>query len=389
MPLSDSIYSARLQRLRAYLARDPDNWNLRADLFDAALAAGDRTLAREQLDAAERLRPGDPAWRHRGATLLLAEHEYQEAEALLATLIAEGNDHPQVRHNLGFARFGQGKWKEAAETVEGLLDLPADAGADAALVLWLRCEHHLDRLDEALVRFQTLATMRPLAPETWGVASLIAVDLENLADGKAWSDRALEGAPGQLEALIARGTLRLGELDAAGAGQAFEKALQQNSTDGRSWSGLAFALMLAGNFPAADEAFRKAVVTMPGHVGTWNGLGWCNALMKRPVEAQRAFAQAVEVERNNAEAHGGLAVALAQVGQEQDARREIEVALRLDRASLSARYAEALLSGEAQDPAAFQRLARRILAKHPIRPGCASGPTIGDLIFGGGAKDPG
>ena len=80
---------------------DPDNWNLRAELFDAALAAGTTELARAQLDLALRDRPDDAPWKHREATLLLATKQYPQAQAALEALIALGHDDPAIRYNLG------------------------------------------------------------------------------------------------------------------------------------------------------------------------------------------------------------------------------------------------------------------------------------------------
>jgi len=372
----------KVKRLLGYLQQDPGNWALRADLFDAALECGERDVARSLLDEAQRLRPDDPGWVHRRAVMLLAEARYSEAEGSLQALVQAGHGVPAVRHNLGFALFGQGRWEEAREAVAGLLEGPQEAERTPAMVLWLRCCHRLDRLDEGLERFRALAAQRSIGPEAWGVASLMAIDAGLMEEAQKWSDGALAGRPDQLEALAARASLKLGELDAPEAHRWFEQALQQNGGDGRSWSGLAFARMLAGDLRGAEGAFESAVAAMPEHVGTWIGMGWCQVLSQQAQAARQTFERALAVDRNVAEAHGGLAVALARLGEVSRARSEIEVALRLDRMSLSARYAEAVLSGEAENPAAFQRMARRLLAQHPAGGRARPGQTMADVVFG-------
>jgi len=369
-----------VDRLKEFLRQDPENWNLRADLFDAALAAGDVAAATEQVERARTARPDDPAWSHREATLLLATRRYPEAQVVLEHLIAAGNDHPAVRHNLAYALFAEGRLEDAAAAVEPLLGLAEESGG-LAWVLWLRAQHRLHRADQALARLGDEAAQRPMAPEAWGVASLMAIDENRLPDAAAWSERALRGRPDQLEALVARGTVALAHQDPKGALGLFERALRLHPTDGRTWSGVALARMLAMDLPGALDAFQKAVATMPDHVGTWIAYGWGRLMGNDVAGARAAFEEAVRLDRNFGESHGALAVALARQGDTARARAEIDVALRLDRLGLSARYAEAVLSGEVKDAEAFARLARRVLGQVPAPEGGAGG-TLADIVFG-------
>jgi Flp pilus assembly protein TadD len=106
---------------------------------------------------------------------------------------------------------------------------------------------------------------------------------------------------------------------------------------------------------------RPALTFIPAHIGTWHGQGWAQVLRRDLAAARRSFQAALELDRNFAESHGALAVVLALEQQEQAARKHIELAKRLDVEGLSARYAEAVLTGEAQDTQAVQRLAQRLL----------------------------
>jgi hypothetical protein len=63
------------------------------------------------------------------------------------------------------------------------------------------------------------------------------------------------------------------------------------------------------------------------------------------------------------------------------ARTEIELALRLDPKCLSARYTQAILSGEAQDPAAFLRRSRLALAQHSSDGLRGGGLTLADIVL--------
>jgi tetratricopeptide (TPR) repeat protein len=380
MSRNDGTAAPRLADLQAYLQQDPDNWSLRAEVFDVALASGERDVARAQVEYALKARPGDAGWRHRQALLLLSGAHHAEAQAVLEALVAEGHDDPFILHNLAYALFAQRRYQAAVDILGPLLDGPDDSAA-TVWVLWLRCQHRLYRLDEALQAFVARASQRAVSPEGWGVASLMALDASRLDDARAWSERALKGRGDQLEALAARGSVALAEQDVKGALGLFERALRVNPSDGRSWSGLAFTRMLQMDLPSALEAFGKAVSTMPDHIGTWIGFGWCRFLSRQPEAARQAFEQALQLDRNFGESHGALAVALARLGQTERAKTEIEVALRLDPKSLSARYAQAMLSGEADDPAAFLRLSRRVLAHVPAPKTGNVERTVADVVF--------
>jgi tetratricopeptide (TPR) repeat protein len=378
VPVGDAV----LARLKGYLERDPENWALRADYFDAALAAGERALARALVAHALERRPGDAAWRHREAMVLLAEARYPEAQGVLEALLAQGVDAPAVRHNLAWALFAQGRWESASDAVAPLLDV-ADEGAAGAPALWLRCQHRLGRLAEGLTEFRRLRAVRELPPDALGVASLMALDEGGLDEAGRLADAAIAGRADQLEALAVRGTLRLAEQDAPGALEWFGRGLRVNPQDGRTWSGIAFARMLGLDFQGAVEAFENAVRWLPEHQGTWIGFGWCRLLSRDLAGARAAFERAIGVDRTIAEPHGGLAAALARLGDREGAQRELEIASRLDRTNLSSYYAQAILDGVADDPVAFKALAQKVLSNRPLGLALPNAQTVADLVFRG------
>ena len=136
-----------------------------------------------------------------------------------------------------------------------------------------------------------------------------------------------------------------------------------------------------GNLTRAQTDFHRALKTMPSHIGTWHGLAWTQLRSQDLAAAQASFEQALAMDRNFAESHGGLAVVLAMRGQEAAAREHIELAVRLDRSNLSGQYAQALLSGEARNAAAVQRLAKRLL-------GGRAGPLGGSMADWLGSGSP-
>ena len=375
---ADSVQSQRLERLQTYLEADPQNVRLREDLFEGALEAGNFALAAQQVDAMLGKDANSQPWEHRRAVILLAQKRYVDAQAVLEALVTAGANNPVVLYNLAFSLFGQGQFEAARDQLSSLVGQSHEDVAQPALALWLRCQHHLGQLNDGLGRFNALIASQPVSAEASGVASLMAFDAGRLVDAAAWSSQALNGNPGQLEALACQGSLSLGRQDVEAAIATFQRALTLNTNDGRSWSGLAFANLLEQRFDEAHAAFENAVAHMTGHIGTWIGLGWCEFMRRDLSAARRAFASALALDRNFAESHGSMAVILATEGKRAEAAWEIELALGLDKGCLSARYAQAVLSGEVNDPVAFRKLAARVLAQHP---GPAEGQSLADVIL--------
>ncbi|WP_183085188.1 tetratricopeptide repeat protein [Trinickia fusca] len=357
----------RLARLEGYLQRDPHNTALLSDAFDTALAAGEFAAAQRFVDQAAALFDAQPEqrpyWQFREATLCMTTGRDVEAQQLLEALLEQGIDDPAVVSNLAQLAYRHGEDERALALLQPLAarhDLP-----DATAALLLRTWHRLAKLDEAMqwVGGRFAAPVPATQPGvTWvGVGSLIALDAGQAAEAKTWSEQALAGDDRQMEALVVRATIALGEDDGRLAHALLERALTINPRDGRTWSTLAFVDMLDGRLDVAEAHFQRSLETMPNHIGTWHGLGWCYLIQRDLARAQAAFAASLEIDRNFGETHGGLAVIAALEGRRDEAQASIARALGLDATSLSARYAQALLAGEASDPQAIVRLSRRLL----------------------------
>jgi Tfp pilus assembly protein PilF len=366
---------ARLARLQAYVEADPQNFSLLTDTFDCALALGELETAQSYLARALELEPDNVFLRHSQATLWIAEKRYAEAEALLNELIDAGVDSPAVVFNLAYAKIRQQKYPEGRDLFRSLAG-KTDAPPEAAAML-LRCQHHLKEFDEAFKFIDQCVQEKTLDVSSAGVASLLYLDADQLDQAKRFSEAALQQNPNHVEALVARGSVALAEQDAATAKSLFAQALKQNEQDGRVWSANALANLLEMNLDQALQEFNLAVKYMSNHIGTWHGMAWCNLLKKDLSAAQQNFETAMALDRNFGETHGGLAVVFALQGRNEEAKASIERALRLDPKSLSARYAEAILSGEAADPQAFRRFAQRVLGGRAK----AGGGSLADLLF--------
>ncbi len=359
---SASAPSASLTRLLGYVDSDPDNLQLRAEVFDLALSQGHHHVAEAQATQVLQRFPADLAWRHRFAVLAMARSDWDAAWSLLQSLDRENANDPVVAYHLAYVDFALARFDAAIERLRPLATLHLAAVPDS-LALWLRCLHRQGAVAEGVALFT--ANAGPAAnAAAWGTASLMAIDAGDLARAQAWSAQALSLDASQREALVAKATALLGHRDAEGALRCLVLALRAHPDDGRTLSGIGMAELLRRNLDASRDAFMRAVHFMPLHVGTWHGLGWCNLLRQDLPAARAAFQEALALDRNFGESHGGVAVVLALQGEAAEATTAIRRAQGLDPTGLNARYAQAVLDGDTRDPARFAQVARAALASY-------------------------
>lgn len=366
---------AQLRRLLDFLDVDPDNASLRADVFQHALDLGQLTVAEEQTRWSLGRAPFDIAWRHRLATLSMRQSEWREAQALIRSLINEGQRDPVLHFNLAYTQYALGQLDLAMAALEPLVTSHVEE-LPQALALLLRCYHAKYELQAVLDLFRTHEGPSA-SPEAFGIASLAALDAGQTKAASDWASTAIQHDPDQHEALVTLASILLANRKSQEAQVLLERALARHPEDGRTWSTLGLVKMQAADLDSAREAFKKALVRMPDHVGTWHGLGWSELFRHDLSAAQAAFEQALAIDRNFAESHGALAVVFALRDRRSESEQEIERAERLDSQSLAPRYARAILSGEVHDKRAFSRIMREALTG---REG-AQGRSLADVVL--------
>jgi len=349
-----------VQRLLGYLAGDADNLALRGDIFQAALEGGDLDEAQRQATWVLGRDPVSHAWRHRLAMLDIARGELDEAALLLQGLIDEGQGDPVIAYNRAYVDFARGALEPAVARLEPLVQAHA-AALPRAVGLLVQCLHRLGRVDDAVAMFRQHVAADSGATD-YGAAALAALDASQASLAMRWADRALALDARQHDAAVTKGTLLLGQGDVAGAMALLAGALERHPQDGRTWSAIGTAELMAGRLAAAREALVRATQLMPAHVGTWQALGWCQVFERDLVAALKVFETALALDRNFAESHGSVATVLAMQGRREEAEEALRRAQKLDANSLAARYAQAVLSGEAADPVRFQQLVSSALA---------------------------
>lgn len=371
VPLQES---ARLSRLREYLTRDPSNLNLLSEVADLSLGLGHLADARAAIAQALAVSPADRYFRSRLSSVAIAEQNWSEAIELCRGLLAEGEDHPAIRYNLGRALLYAGEYQDARAELAPLLaveGLPADLPQ-----LLIRALHHCGEVAEAAKVAQQYLEKHPDDAEVAGMLSLLQIDLGDLAAAKQWSDKALARLPDNLDALLAAGTSLLAAEDHAAATATFDHALRVSPANGRAWAGRALARLLELDVPGARADFEQATRFMSGHLGSWVGLGWIQFLDGDVDAATASFNEALARDRNFAENYAGLAIVAIAKGDWAEADKQIELALRLNPRSPGGQMARTLLLRCQNRPEVAQVLFQRGLGSLPV-PG---GGTVADMI---------
>lgn len=349
----------KLGRIEGYLVSDPGNRDLLASAIDLCLSLGQIESARKHADAAIVFFPEDVFFQHRHANVLIAQGQLDEAVAVLEKLHRDLAD-PAIAYNLAYAYFRLSRYTDANAALVPCAELP-DA-PPATVTLFMRTLHHLGEIKQALEVVQRNAERCSGASDFLAAASLLYLDEGQLEQAQRLSAASLAAGARPLEALVVSGTVALGLGDIAIANARFAEALKISPTDGRSWSGLGLTSLFNNDLAAAEQQLERATEGLPTHIGTLHALGWCRILNKNLNGAEASFRKALALDRNFGESHGGLAVVHALQGNGNLAEESINRALRLDPRSLSAKYAQMVISGSIADADKFKEIALKILA---------------------------
>jgi tetratricopeptide (TPR) repeat protein len=313
------------------------------------------------LERAVERTPLNPVPRLRLAEVLLSLDRLEEAERHFKEVLAEESS--QARAHLGMARLTsrRGELKESLEHLgqaarspllkKGTLSLRAEirhrqgdtaaAEEDARLAaqlpddpLWP--DPFIEEVEELGVGAQarlSLASQRFLQGRGQEAVTL-------LRDAAAqWPDA------DRVHLLLGQTLLRLG--DAAGAEQAFRRALTFKPNLVEAYFQLGNALFFQEKITAATEAFRETIRLKPAYALAHYNLGHCLKQQENRPGAMAAFREALRYQPNYADAHINLGDLLAEDGKDAEALKHLEQALRLAPADERARRLLAQVRGRA------------------------------------------
>lgn len=360
--------AARLDRLRTYLAHDPDNLALATDCADAALAAGQVEVATAVLAPFAAAGTLDDPARNLAGIAAMRGGDHAAAETHFARLLDSAPDDAGVRFNLAWTLALAGRHADA----RAVLGDVSDTDLPQAAMLDLQIDHHLGDFDTAGEKLRFYLQRFPDYAPLHATAALLAMDLDDTELARACAERA--GA--HPDALATLGALELGEQRLDDARALFTRAIATRAANPRAHVGLGLVALAGGDAAAALPHLDRGAAQFGSHLGSWIAAGWAHFLAGDAATARARFETALATDATFGEAHGSLAAMLAFAGEFDAARRELEIAKRLDRESFSAALTEVVLAAAAGDRERAGRIMELAL-KQPIG---TDGGTLADAL---------
>lgn len=372
--MNRSETSARRERLLDFLAQDPGNTQLLAEIIDLDLALGLLGDAEERLKRGLELAPDDTQLLFQKAGLALRSGAVDEAERLLQNIFHDrGIDAPGIRYSLAYTRMLKSLHGEAKLLLSPIAGNPETPDATSLLV---RCLHFLGELEEAIALAEKHMRDHPGDATMMGSLSLLYTDMDDMGKADEWAKRALAIEPDNVDGLLTQGTLNLGQEDTEKAIERFQRVLAHKPTSGRAWVGLGLSEMLNLDLETAKGHLAKATEHLPTHIGTWHAMAWNQIVTSDIPGAKASFLKALELDRNFAETQGGLAVISVLENRHHDAEQEIKIALKLDPQCFSALFAKTLLLSRAGHGKIATKMIESVLTTTAV-PG---GGTLADML---------
>lgn len=345
---------AKLNRLKALLAADPQNARLARDCVDLALMNGDFDFVLERATGALKVTPDDAQAQFDRASALIGKKDYRGAIDALRGLLERVPTITAARINIGLCHYVLGEYAQALPELQAAY--VAGERSPDVLRLLVSTLHHLGLVDEAVAIADENPPPEGSGAALPGVYSLLYIDADQPGPAAKWAARALAADPSSIDGLTAQATLDAANMRVAPARERYGRVLELAPTTGRAWVGLGTLALLDQDFARARELLTRGTQYMPNHAGSWLVLAWTHLFANDLDAAERTLERALEVDRNFAETHGVLASVRAMRGDRAGAEREIEIAHRLDPDGLSAQFARSVLIAQAGDPAAARRL---------------------------------
>lgn len=330
---------ARSERMLRYLERDPANLPLRLSAIGAALSDAALDTARALIDEGLSIHPAAGELYLYAADIACGERALDSALAHMTEAIRFGSGSPAVRYNKAVLEFCLGRYADALAGLQGID--PDPRLEPKRRVLIARCLWHLGCPSEALDQLEGHEGLRNA--EHHGVLAMLRCEagLDRAALDAAEHALALDDT--QLEALLARGGVRVREQRLPEARLDLERAVAAHPREGRAWFELSKLNVLERRFDLAAGSFAEVTAVWPKLVSGWQALAWARFLDKDFAAAGDALACALALDPNDAETLGSLAlVALARrdIGE---AERRLAEAERIDAGRTSVLLARALL----------------------------------------------
>ncbi len=153
---------------------------------------------------------------------------------------------------------------------------------------------------------------------------------KNFTDAEAIYNDLLKKYPGNIEVLLARGTVCSYQKKYAEAQTDFQNVLRSDSTNISALIGLGYNFAWSGAYSQAETQFQKALTVAPNQIDARKGLAYTALWSDNAETAVQRFEALSADYPNNAEIKVGLGQALAKAKREKDAKRAFRAALEIE-----------------------------------------------------------
>lgn len=339
-----SPHMDRIASLSRYLAQDPNNLDLLAELTDAHIESRAYDEARKLIDNALRLKPQSPHLMYRSAVVDRLSGHYDRALTVLLALNQQGETSPVVLGELAEAQYALTDYVAAEQTLEQVIvQTGFQVAAPRSDLLYVRCLHRAGKMTEAIA-FAVAHMATSSAPRLLREA-LATVYYDNDQLDKAHELYLQAEASGDMGAELRTvgGYVALANHHTKEAAATFAAAIAEQPDNGRALLGAGLTAAAARDLPQATAYLQRTVEAMPSHLGSWVTLAWMQLLQGKPDNAEDTLNRSLEVDRTFGETYGALASVAAVKGQTEKARELMKTALRLNKQSFGVMFADMVI----------------------------------------------
>jgi eukaryotic-like serine/threonine-protein kinase len=296
--------------LRAGVTAHPDSAVLLAALAGFLERQHPPRLA-EAIECLRALRVQRPGLGTTMARDLLYIGRGAEAQAILADLLRQSPDSPELHNDLGISLLKQGKPDEAVSVYRKLIKSKPDF---PSVYLNLGAALHLQgKLDDAEAAYRAAIARRPNYGKAYYNLGFLLADQRRLDEAETAYRKAIEVQPDFAYPYNNLANLLGGRGQRDQALAYYQKALELQPDYAEAYCNLGKILCELKKWAEAEAACRKAIGLKPNFAEAYNNLG--NALqgMKKPHEAVAAYRKAIDIKPNYALGYANVGHSLSEL----------------------------------------------------------------------------
>ncbi len=277
----DKAYQQAYEHYTKALSLEPINVDYILAVADVQVALNNSSQAVELLTHRMSALPRDVSLKVAAADLMLRMGKDEQAIGLYKQAMLLTADNNDIAEALGYCYVFAGKWRQAAEVFEGLLQHCRDEQAKKLyLQVAAMSSMNAGQYEKALHHYSSLSVNERDNAEVWVKMGHAALGAGMTKRALACGNNALALRPGYADAIALVGCAQYSAADYAGAAQSFGKVTVGEYSSGFSLLMKARCYEQLGRKKEADQTYKKALELNPNsRLGAFlakgrDGNGW-------------------------------------------------------------------------------------------------------------------